>query len=88
MVTEINKPFVLFIEFERPDGGIFSYGWKFYFTEDGAQQAFQDLYEERSIFKELKMKPMCKIKGCGMTSIFLIGANHGTHENSNIQNRL
>ncbi len=69
------KPFVLFVEFERPDGGAFSFGWKFYSTEYGAQKAFRDLYERRSFFTEFKMKSVCKIKGCGMTSIFEIARN-------------
>lgn len=69
---DVAKPFVLFVEFKKPDGDSFNFGWKFYSSEDGARQAFHALYKKRSLFQEFKMQPVCKIKGCGMTSIFEI----------------
>jgi hypothetical protein len=67
-----SKPFILFLEFEKPNGEIFTYGWKSYNTSEAAIQAFKDVNNNRCIFKECKLLPVAKIKGCGFMSIISI----------------
>jgi hypothetical protein len=60
----VTKPFVLFIQLLKEPPRLF--GWKSYWTEQSAQDAFKSLLKSECYLGEISN--IARIEGCGMTS--------------------